>query len=268
MAQAIDEPALGDDLHPGADTGGAGADPHQAEIAILKCFENSAQRRRWHGFRAVLLSDVYLRTSAPVLCFRTRREERNEASLVSFLRSWRLSRISRPAGDRHDLFGWAEPGLMSLARDLVHFQLSPGPSAGDRRRAAGAVQNPFFPESMGNGHKVGSVAVGTESNASTGSGTWDIPRNGEREKPYQGIDVVAADSVEATIRFQRFMRRCFSTIANRATTSWTFADVDPDGLDVCGPLSGVKSGDLISVRKRLCRDTESTMMGWRSLEKP
>ena len=179
MAQAIDEPALGDDLHPVADTGGAGTDPHQAEIAILKCFENSAQRRRWHGFRAVLLSDVYLRTSVPVLCFRTRREERNEAILVSFLRSWRLGRISRPAGDRHDLFGWAEPGLMSFARDLVHFQLSPGPPAGDRRRAAGAVQDPFFPESMGNGHKVGSVAIGTESNQVPGQalGTFHAMAN-------------------------------------------------------------------------------------------
>ena len=233
----------------------------------MKCFENSAQRRRWHGFRAVLLSDVYLRTSAPVLCFRTRREERNEAILVSFLRSWCLSRIFRPARDRHDLFGWAEPGLMSLARDLVHFQLSPGPAAGDRRRAAGAVQNPFFPESMGDGHKVGSVAVGTESNQVPGQalGTFHAMANA---RSHTGIDFVAADTVEATIRFRRIMRRCFSTIANRATTSWTFADVDPDGLDVCGPLSGVKSGDLISVRKRLCRGTESTMMSRRSLEKP
>ena len=191
-----------------------------------------------------------------------------EQFLFLLLRFWRLSRISRPAGDRHDLFGWAEPGLMSFARDLVHFQVSPGPPAGDRRRAAGAVQNPFFPESMGNGHKVGSVAVGTEANQVPGQALGTFPRNGEREKPYQGIDVVAADAVEATICFQRITRRCFSTIANRATTSWTFADVDPDGLDVCGPLSGVKSGDLISVRKRLCRGTESTMMSRRSLEKP
>ena len=43
MAQAIDEPALGHDLHPGADARGAGTDPHQPEIAIMKCFEYSAQ---------------------------------------------------------------------------------------------------------------------------------------------------------------------------------------------------------------------------------
>ena len=43
MAQAIDKPALRHDLHPGANAGGAGADPHQAEIAILKCFEDPTQ---------------------------------------------------------------------------------------------------------------------------------------------------------------------------------------------------------------------------------
>jgi hypothetical protein len=62
MAQAVDEPALRHDLHPGADTRSTGAKPHQAEVAILKCFENSAKRRRWHLFRAAL-SNVYLRTS-------------------------------------------------------------------------------------------------------------------------------------------------------------------------------------------------------------
>ena len=67
MTQPVDEPALGDDLHPGANTGRTGADPHQAEISILKCFEYSAQRRRWHGLRADL-SDVYLRTSARLPC--------------------------------------------------------------------------------------------------------------------------------------------------------------------------------------------------------
>ena len=35
------------DLHPRADAGGAGADPHQAEIAVLKCFEDPAD----HGWR-------------------------------------------------------------------------------------------------------------------------------------------------------------------------------------------------------------------------
>jgi hypothetical protein len=33
---------LRDDLHPGADAGGAGANPHQAEIAILKRFKDPA----------------------------------------------------------------------------------------------------------------------------------------------------------------------------------------------------------------------------------
>ena len=44
MAQPVDQPALRHDLHPGADAGGAGADPHQAEIAILKCFKDPANQ--------------------------------------------------------------------------------------------------------------------------------------------------------------------------------------------------------------------------------
>jgi hypothetical protein len=40
VAEPVDQPALGYDLHPGADAGGAGANPHQAEIAILKCFKD------------------------------------------------------------------------------------------------------------------------------------------------------------------------------------------------------------------------------------
>ncbi len=43
MAQAIDEPALRHNLHPGADAGGAGAEPHQTEITIVKCFEDSVE---------------------------------------------------------------------------------------------------------------------------------------------------------------------------------------------------------------------------------
>ena len=43
MAQAIDEPALRHDLHPGADAGRAGAEPHQTEITIMKCFEYPAK---------------------------------------------------------------------------------------------------------------------------------------------------------------------------------------------------------------------------------
>src|ERR1700722_1924705 len=42
VAQAIDEPALGYDLHPCADAGRAGADPHQAKITILKCLKDPA----------------------------------------------------------------------------------------------------------------------------------------------------------------------------------------------------------------------------------
>ena len=42
IGELEDEPALREDLHPGADTGGTGAYPHQAEIAILKCFEDPA----------------------------------------------------------------------------------------------------------------------------------------------------------------------------------------------------------------------------------
>jgi hypothetical protein len=44
VAQAINEPALRHDLHPGADAGGAGADPHQAEITILECFKDPANQ--------------------------------------------------------------------------------------------------------------------------------------------------------------------------------------------------------------------------------
>src|ERR1039457_2832554 len=44
VAEPVNQPALRDDLHPGADAGGAGANPHQAEIAILKCFKNAANQ--------------------------------------------------------------------------------------------------------------------------------------------------------------------------------------------------------------------------------
>ena len=43
MAQPVNQPALGDDLHPGADTGGAGADPHETEVAIGKRLEGPAK---------------------------------------------------------------------------------------------------------------------------------------------------------------------------------------------------------------------------------
>ena len=74
MTEAVDQPALGHDLHPGADAGSAGADPHQAEVAILEGFENSAQRWRQHGLRADCGSSVYLRTSTQVLALAIFRE--------------------------------------------------------------------------------------------------------------------------------------------------------------------------------------------------
>jgi hypothetical protein len=42
MTKLVNEPALRDDLHPSADTGRAGTDPHEAKIAILKCLEDPA----------------------------------------------------------------------------------------------------------------------------------------------------------------------------------------------------------------------------------
>src|SRR5947209_3656793 len=47
MAQLPDQPALRHDLHPRADAGGARPHPHQAEVAVLKCFEDPAE----HGWR-------------------------------------------------------------------------------------------------------------------------------------------------------------------------------------------------------------------------
>jgi hypothetical protein len=43
MAQPIDQPALRHNLHPGADAGHAGTQPHETEIPVLKCFEYPAQ---------------------------------------------------------------------------------------------------------------------------------------------------------------------------------------------------------------------------------
>jgi hypothetical protein len=40
MAEPVDEPALRHDLHPGANAGSASTDPHEAKIAIFKCFED------------------------------------------------------------------------------------------------------------------------------------------------------------------------------------------------------------------------------------
>ena len=43
MAQPINQPALRNDLHPGANAGHAGTEPHQPEISILKCFKYPAK---------------------------------------------------------------------------------------------------------------------------------------------------------------------------------------------------------------------------------
>jgi hypothetical protein len=43
VGEGIDQPALRDDLHERPDTGRAGADPHEAEVAILKRFEDPAE---------------------------------------------------------------------------------------------------------------------------------------------------------------------------------------------------------------------------------
>src|SRR6185437_1188511 len=49
VAQAINEPALCNDLHPGPDAGDARPNPHQAEIAIVKGFEDPADGRGFEG---------------------------------------------------------------------------------------------------------------------------------------------------------------------------------------------------------------------------
>ena len=81
MAQPIDQPALRHDLHPGADTGRAGANPHQTEIAILKCFKYPAKE---------LTSPCAPRVSGVALLS-------SHEPLLAFLDS----RAARPLGD-----GW------------------------------------------------------------------------------------------------------------------------------------------------------------------
>ena len=56
MAQTIDEPRLSDDLHPGADAGRAGSEPHQTEIAIVKGLEYSAKCSSFHALRTSRMS--------------------------------------------------------------------------------------------------------------------------------------------------------------------------------------------------------------------
>jgi hypothetical protein len=43
VAQLVNQPGLRDDLHPRADGGHAGADPHEAEVAVLKRLENPSK---------------------------------------------------------------------------------------------------------------------------------------------------------------------------------------------------------------------------------
>src|SRR6185437_11139953 len=45
VGQAVDEPRLRHQLHPGADAGCAGAHPHQAEIAVFKRPEDAVQEQ-------------------------------------------------------------------------------------------------------------------------------------------------------------------------------------------------------------------------------
>src|SRR5262249_48293568 len=44
VTEAVNQPALRHNLHPGTNAGSAGANPHQAEIAILKCLEDPADQ--------------------------------------------------------------------------------------------------------------------------------------------------------------------------------------------------------------------------------
>ena len=64
MADPVNEPSLGNNLHPGANAGGAGPHPHQAEISILECFEDSAERRSLHVLEAVRASAIHLRMAS------------------------------------------------------------------------------------------------------------------------------------------------------------------------------------------------------------
>ena len=63
VAEAVDEPALRHDLHPGADAGSAGTNPHEAEITIMKCLEYLAKGRGLHVLRVRLSRAFYLRIS-------------------------------------------------------------------------------------------------------------------------------------------------------------------------------------------------------------
>jgi hypothetical protein len=49
MAEVVDQQALRQDLHPGADAGGAGAYPDQPEIAILKGLEDFLKHGEGYG---------------------------------------------------------------------------------------------------------------------------------------------------------------------------------------------------------------------------
>ena len=63
MAQPIDEPALRNDLHPRPNAGRARSDPHEAEVGIVKCLEDSPKGRRLDLLGRGHGSDLYLRTT-------------------------------------------------------------------------------------------------------------------------------------------------------------------------------------------------------------
>ena len=59
MAEPINQPALRHNLHPGADAGSTGTEPHEAEIAILEGFEDSTD----HGWLPKGISAAYHETA-------------------------------------------------------------------------------------------------------------------------------------------------------------------------------------------------------------
>ena len=50
-----DQPALSDDLHPGADGGGAGANPEEAKIAVMESLKDAAPHWIQHRLRRRVL---------------------------------------------------------------------------------------------------------------------------------------------------------------------------------------------------------------------
>jgi len=46
IGKPVDEPRLSDELHPGSDARGTGAQPHQPEIAVFECSENALEQKQ------------------------------------------------------------------------------------------------------------------------------------------------------------------------------------------------------------------------------